>query len=120
MTVRYIQNIYALTSEELGSGVSGSVRVVIDRYRAIVWVYRSETNERFALKTINLLGMSNASRERLITESMILARLHHQNIVKLYEIYESDSAIYLIMELLSGGELFDRLMAQPGVIYVKD
>lgn len=45
---------------------------------------------------------------------MILARLHHQNIVKLYEIYESNSAIYLVMELLSGGELFDRLMAQPG------
>ena len=29
---RYIQNIYAPTSEELGTGVSGSVRVVIDRY----------------------------------------------------------------------------------------
>ena len=28
---RYIQNIYAPTSEELGTGISGSVRVVIDR-----------------------------------------------------------------------------------------
>lgn len=28
----YIQNIYAMTSEELGSGVTGSVRVIIDRY----------------------------------------------------------------------------------------
>ena len=72
------------------------------------------THEHFALKTINLLGVPNAARERLITESLILARLHHQNIVKLYEIYESESAIYLVMELLSGGELFDRLMAQPG------
>lgn len=54
-------------------------------------------------------------REKVITESMILARLHHQNIVKLYEIYETDTAVYLVMELLSGGELFDRLMAQPGI-----
>ena len=73
-----------------------------------------QTHEHFALKTINLLGVPTAARERLITESLILARLHHQNIVKLYEIYESESAIYLVMELLSGGELFDRLMAQPG------
>lgn len=66
------------------------------------------------MKTINLRGLSPAMHERVVTESMILARLHHQNIVKLYEIYESDEAVYLVMELLSGGELFDRLMAQPG------
>lgn len=55
-------------------------------------------------------------RERVINESMILARMHHKNIVKLYEVYESDSAVYLIMELLSGGELFNRLMLQPGIL----
>ena len=81
---------------------------------AVVFSDNRETHEHYALKTINLLGVPTEARERLIKESMILARLHHQNIVKLYEIYESNSAIYLVMELLSGGELFDRLMAQPG------
>ena len=51
-------------------------------------------------------------REKVITESMILARLHHQNIVKLYEIYETDTAVYLVMELLSGGELFDAIVSK--------
>ena len=78
--------------------------------------YCRETNERFALKTINLIGLSPTMHEKVITESLILARLHHQNIVKLYEIYETEMAVYLVMELLSGGELFDRLMAQPGIL----
>ena len=55
--------------------------------------------------------------EKVVTESLILARLHHQNIVKLYEVYETDTAVYLVMELLSGGELFDRLMSQPGTAW---
>ncbi|KAK8819401.1 hypothetical protein WA556_002392 [Blastocystis sp. ATCC 50177/Nand II] len=58
--------------------------------------------------------------EHVITESMILARLHHQNIVKLYEIYESSTSLYLVMELLRGGELFDRLMMQPNHKFSED
>ena len=58
--------------------------------------------------------------ERVITESLILARLHHQNIVKLYEIYETETAVYLVIELLSGGELFDRLMLQPEHKFTED
>lgn len=38
MIHRYIQSIYAFTSEELGTGVSGTVRVVIDRYSMVVRV----------------------------------------------------------------------------------
>lgn len=58
--------------------------------------------------------------ERVVNESLILARMHHQNIVKLYEIYESPTSLYLVMELLSGGELFDRLMMQPGIVRKSD
>ena len=35
--------------------------------------------------------------------------LNHENIVKLYEVYENESHIYLIQELLEGGELFQRI-----------
>ena len=36
--------------------------------------------------------------------------MHHENIIKLYEVYESDNHVNLILELLKGGELFDRIV----------
>eukprot|EP00557_Chaetoceros_sp_GSL56_P005154 CAMPEP_0176502886 /NCGR_PEP_ID=MMETSP0200_2-20121128/15023_1 /TAXON_ID=947934 /ORGANISM="Chaetoceros sp., Strain GSL56" /LENGTH=53 /DNA_ID=CAMNT_0017902049 /DNA_START=1 /DNA_END=158 /DNA_ORIENTATION=+ len=40
-------------------------------------------------------------------------QIDHPNIVKLEEIYESDNDFFLVQELLSGGDLFDYLDAQP-------
>ena len=65
------------------------------------------------MKTIQLTGLAQEKRERLIQEVLILARLHHPNIVKLYEVYETPDAMYLIMELLRGGELYTRLVNSP-------
>lgn len=39
-----------------------------------------------------------------------MRKMNHKNIIKPYEIYESDNHINLILELLRGGELFDRLV----------
>ena len=72
-----------------------------------------ETGEKYAMKTINILGFNRQQKDRLIQEVLILARLHHPNIVKLYEVYETPKAIYLIQELLSGGELYTRLVNSP-------
>ena len=41
-------------------------------------------------------------------EINIMIELDHPNIIKLYEYYENEKNIYLIMELSTGGELFDR------------
>ena len=37
-------------------------------------------------------------------------RMDHPNIIKLYEVFESENSIYLIMEECFGGELFDRIL----------
>lgn len=41
----------------------------------------------------------------------ILYRIRHQYIIALLESYESKSEVYLVMELATGGDLFDRLVS---------
>ena len=48
--------------------------------------------------------------EGLMREVNLMIQLDHPNIIKLYEVYETDKNIYLIMELCTGGELFDRIV----------
>ena len=43
----------------------------------------------------------------------------HPNIVRLEEVYESHSEIYLVQEVCKGGELFDRLDEQPDYHYTE-
>ena len=53
--------------------------------------------------------MNNAQFQK---EVEILMKMEHPNIIKLYEVFESDNSIYLIMEECFGGELFDRILAR--------
>ena len=56
--------------------------------------------------------MSAKEKIRLKYEIDILKNLDHPNIVRLYEVYEDKSSIYLVTELCSGGELFDEIVAR--------
>lgn len=44
------------------------------------------------------------------TEVNILRTARHDNIIQLYEMHEIEGKIYLLMELVTGGELFDEIV----------
>ncbi|KAF2135733.1 uncharacterized protein K452DRAFT_354259 [Aplosporella prunicola CBS 121167] len=48
-------------------------------------------------------------------EIVIMKLLEHQNIVKLYDVWENRSELYLIMEYIDGGELFDYIDVDGGL-----
>lgn len=41
-----------------------------------------------------------------------MRELDHPNIIKLFEFFEDDRYVYLVMELCEGGELFDKIVAK--------
>ena len=48
----------------------------------------------------------------LKAEVDILMRCDHPNVVKMYKCYETEKILYLVLELLTGGELFDTIIAK--------
>mmetsp|Transcript_8716 Transcript_8716/g.14151 ORF Transcript_8716/g.14151 Transcript_8716/m.14151 type:complete len:427 (+) Transcript_8716:115-1395(+) len=79
----------------LGAGMTGSVHVVTHR----------KTKQRFAIKSINKHKLDPAQLEELRNEVDILRQLDHPNIVRLYEVYEQGTKMYLVMQLLEGKDL---------------
>jgi calcium-dependent protein kinase len=98
------------TGPVLGSGISGLVRLVT----------HLKTGHKYAVKCLDLgLVDTEQGLAQLREEIFIMCQLDHPNIVRLEEVYESHSEIYLVQELCLGGELFDRLDEQPDYHYTE-
>ena len=67
------------------------------------------SRRKFALKTINK-EMFNDNIKSILSlhdEINLLRKIRHPNVLQLYEIFESENNIHLILEHLNGKELFD-------------
>lgn len=102
-----------LIKELLGTGAFSEVRLCEHR----------ETGQAYAVKIIDKKALKG-KEDSLENEIRVLKRFSarrneddaekslftHPNIVQLLETYEDKSKVYLIMELVTGGELFDRIV----------
>jgi WD40 repeat protein/predicted Ser/Thr protein kinase len=90
--------------EELGRGGMGVV------YRA----RQRSLNREVALKMLRDGPRPlQAEIDRLRREAETLARLHHPNIVQIYEVGEQDSRPFFSLEFVEGGSLHERLDGKP-------
>jgi serine/threonine protein kinase len=80
-------------------------------------VYRardSRLNRDVALKVLPEISAVDASRvARFEREAQLLAALNHPGIAAIYGVEHSDATPVLILELVEGGTLADRLAAGP-------
>ncbi|RXN27109.1 serine threonine- kinase MARK2-like isoform X1 [Labeo rohita] len=69
------------------------------------------TGREVAVKIIDKTQLNSSSLQKLFREVRIMKLLNHPNIVKLFEVIETEKTLYLVMEYASGGEVFDYLVA---------
>ena len=93
-----IESLYEL-NEVLGQGNFSKVRRAVEK----------ASRKEFAIKIIDKLAVAQ-NRESILTEIAILKQVKHPHVIQLHQIFESKKKIYLITELLQGGELFDRIV----------
>ena len=77
-------------------------------YGKVYEVKKKGTEEIRACKHLSKLDVKNLEKFR--REIDYMKKMDHPNIIKIYEVYESDRSLYIIMELCKGGEIFDRII----------
>jgi hypothetical protein len=86
--------------DELGSGAYAVVKVGEHKV----------TKKSYAIKIVEIENMEAADVEALHVEIIVMSRLNHPNIVRLYETYQESEYYYMVTELMMGGELLDRVV----------
>ena len=97
----FIEDVYIIEQDTvLGEGASAIVRKGIKR----------DSGETYAIKIIDKSQMGENELESLYNELKIMSIIDHPNIVRVYEYYECHGVVFIVMELMSGGELFDKIV----------
>ncbi|XP_029107621.1 calcium/calmodulin-dependent protein kinase type 1D [Scleropages formosus] len=87
-------------------------------FSEVVLAQEKATGRMFAVKCIPKKALKG-KESSIENEIAVLRKIKHENIVALEDIYESPNHLYLIMQLVSGGELFDRIV-EKGFYTEKD
>ena len=87
-------------SEVLGSGSFATVKKATCRKDGSEW----------AVKIIDKGKLQREDEEALKVEVAILEQVDHAHIVRLRHCFDTPKTFYMVMELMTGGELFDRIV----------
>lgn len=89
--------------DEIGSGAIGKVYRAVERKTGTLWAVKIVALRHFAL--------SNAvSLDDMLHEARMLHKICHPGIVSVHDVYSSENAFSLVMQLVQGGDLFDRIL----------
>lgn len=83
------------------------------RFSIVCECVHKMTGVHCAVKIIDKNTIEKDEKELLRTEIAVLKLVNHPNIIKMEGVYESKQYIYIVMEMLKGGELFERIVGRP-------
>eukprot|EP00117_Sycon_ciliatum_P016708 scpid55676/ scgid16018/ Probable myosin light chain kinase DDB_G0271550 len=96
---RSILDFYDVSKDVLGKGKFGIVKLGTHK----------NTGKEVAIKIVSKTEMSPEDLELQRNEIEILKVCQHPSIIRLLDIFENEVNIYLVMEYMKGGDLFDYL-----------
>uniref|UniRef100_A0A5S6Q7Z2 Protein kinase domain-containing protein n=1 Tax=Trichuris muris TaxID=70415 RepID=A0A5S6Q7Z2_TRIMR len=74
-------------------------------FSIVLKVQHRETGLVYAMKMMP----ANRGKGPFENELLILSRVRHQNITQLVEVFQTNTRVYVVLELATGGELYDRI-----------
>uniref|UniRef100_A0A9J2PKR1 Protein kinase domain-containing protein n=1 Tax=Ascaris lumbricoides TaxID=6252 RepID=A0A9J2PKR1_ASCLU len=97
----------------LGTGAFSKIAIMDESVIVEVFLAecKAEPGLMVAVKCIDKKALKG-KEESLENEIKVLRKLRHPNIVQLLDTYDEKQHVYLVMELVTGGELFDRIVAK--------
>ncbi|CAE7042195.1 CPK4 [Symbiodinium natans] len=98
---RRIGDDYKIHETVLGSGYNGVVNLATS--------IGLDDNMKFAVKAFKIGKLKRDKKAQLESEVGIYLCMDHPHITRLFDVYEADDYLYLVMECMEGGELFDRV-----------
>ncbi|XP_067088010.1 serine/threonine-protein kinase NIM1 [Osmerus mordax] len=87
---------------EIGSGNFSHVKLGI----------HALTKDKVAIKILDKTKLDQKTQRLLSREISSMERLHHPNIIRLYEVVETLSRLHLVMEYAGGGELYSKITSE--------
>ena len=83
-------------------------------FASVYLAEKIESGKNYAVKAFSKEAAysEDKGKECLIKEIEIMRALNHHNCMKLYEVFESENSLYMVVELLEGGLLQDKVKAK--------
>ncbi|XP_054245643.1 SNF-related serine/threonine-protein kinase-like [Indicator indicator] len=72
------------------------------------------TGQQVAVKVIDKSKLAGEAAGQLLQEVRCMKLVQHPNVVRLYEVIDTHTKLYLILELGDGGDMFDHIMRHEG------
>eukprot|EP00049_Salpingoeca_infusionum_P008510 m.140436 g.140436 ORF g.140436 m.140436 type:complete len:1428 (-) comp14034_c0_seq4:366-4649(-) len=95
-----IEETYTI-HEQLGDGNFAEV------YRCT----RNDSGMEYAIKVVDKARLIGRREKKMVQQEVeIMQRVDHPHIIKLFYTHETKTNIYLVLELVKGGDLFDRVV----------
>lgn len=94
------ESAYRVTDKVLGRGMNGEVKLAEHK----------TTGKKVAVKTYPLLEMGKKDIADLKDEVRSQASIRHPNVAQLEAVYQSSSHVHLLVEHLTGGDVYSHIM----------